>query len=288
MFRVPITLLAVVAMGASTPASKSAKVLPVSSPSQQLSPNDSDGRAYEQNDARADEHALLDLTNQARVQAGLSRLQMDEGMAAAARAHAAMMVNQEQLSHQFPGEPILTQRLAATCMLHLDRAGENVAIAGSVEQAEENLMHSPPHRENLMNPDYNVAGFAVLRQGDRLYVVEDFAHSLPSYSPRQASDIVIGSIARVRRDANLMPLRWLDGGPAETAACAMAKADSLNTRPLPGRHVLRYTTMTPETLPDAALDAIGDRGDQAFTVNTCFAHTATYPNGVYWVVLVLY
>jgi uncharacterized protein YkwD len=41
-------------------------------------------------------------------------------------------------------------------------------------------MHSPHHRENLLNADYNVAGFAVVRTGSMIYVTEDFAHGLPS------------------------------------------------------------------------------------------------------------
>lgn len=284
MFRVPATWLALVLISSSTPAKvpKSAKVLPVSSPSQQLSPNDSS--PYDS----ADERALLALANQARAQAGVPPLQMDDGLTQAARAHATAMAAQQQLSHQFPGEPSLTQRLAANCTLHLDRAGENVALAGSADQAEESLMHSPPHRENLLNPAYNVAGFGVVRTGSSLYIAQDFGHSLPAYSPRQASDIVSGSVARARHDANLLQLRWIDNGTAPAAACAMAKSDSLHAPAQPGRHLLRYTTMQPEVLPDAAITAIEDRAAQGFTVGTCYARTSTYPNGVYWVDLILY
>ena len=113
---------------------------------QQPSPNDSS--PY---DAEA-EHELFDLANQARAQAGIAPLQMDDGLTQAARAHAAVMAGQRQLSHQFAGEPSLAQRLAANCTLHLDRAGENVSAAGNVEQSHQGLMHSPPHRENLLNP----------------------------------------------------------------------------------------------------------------------------------------
>jgi uncharacterized protein YkwD len=41
-------------------------------------------------------------------------------------------------------------------------------------------MRSQHHRENLLNPDYNVAGFAVVRNGSTIYVTEDFGHGLPS------------------------------------------------------------------------------------------------------------
>jgi len=115
-------------------------------------------------DAEA-ERQLFVLANQARAQAGVAPLQMDGGLTQAARTHAAVMAAQHQLSHQFAGEPSLEQRLAANCSLHLDKAGENVSAASNVEQSHQGLMHSPPHRENLLNPGYNVAGFGVVHGG---------------------------------------------------------------------------------------------------------------------------
>ena len=257
-----------------------AKVLSVAS-APQPSPNNS--WPY---DAEA-ERELFDLANQARAQAGVAPLQMNDGLAQAARAHAAAMSGQRQLSHQFAGEPSLAQRLAANCTLHLDQAGENVAYASSVEQAQQGLMHSPPHRENLLNPSYNVAGFGVVRAGLSLYVAQDFGHSLPAYSPRQAGGLVSGSIARMRREANLPQLQWKDSDAAQTAACSMARADSLKTVAARGSYIVRYTTEQPEYLPTAAARAIEDRAIRTFSVGTCYARTSSYPNGVYWVTLVL-
>jgi uncharacterized protein YkwD len=285
MFRVPIAWLAVLLIGGAAPVedakSRSAKVLNVASARQQPSPNDAS--PY---DAEA-ERALFDLANKARSQAGAPPLQMDDGLTQAARAHAAAMAAQQQLSHQFDGEPSLTHRLAANCALHLDQAGENVSMAGSVEQSHQGLMHSPPRRENLLNPGFNVAGFGVVRAGSSLYVAQDFGHSLPAYSPRQAGGLVSGSIARMRRDANLSPLQWMDSDAAQETACSMARADSLKTPAPRGHSILRYNTAQPETLPAAAAKAIEDRAVHTFSVGTCYARTNTYPNGVYWVTLVL-
>ena len=286
MFRVPTAFLAMVLIGGAAPAkdpqAPPAKVLNVASARQQPSPDDPS--PY---DAEA-ERQLLDLANQARAQAGVAPLQMDDGLTQAARAHASAMAAQQQLSHQFAGEPSLAQRLAANSNLHLDQTGENVALAGSVEQSHQGLMHSPPHRENLLNPGYNVAGFGVVRSGKSLYVAQDFAHSLPAYSPRQAGGLVSGSIARTRREANLPQLQWMDSDAAESAACSMARADSLKTVAARGSYIIRYTTEQPEALPDAAAKAIEDRTMRAFSVGTCYARTSSYPNGVYWVTLVLH
>ena len=127
MFRVPTAWLAVVLIGGAAPVKDAkpaqAKVLNVASARQQ--PSSVDSSPY---DAES-ESALFDLANQARAQAGIAPLQMDDGLIQAARAHAAGMAAQQQLSHQFAGEPSLAQRLAANSALHLDQAGENVAYA---------------------------------------------------------------------------------------------------------------------------------------------------------------
>jgi len=286
MFRVLTAWLAVVLIGGAGPVkdpqAPPAKVLNSASAHPQPSPDDPS--PY---DAQA-ERQLFDLANQARVQAGVAPLQMDDGLTQAARAHASEMAAQQQLSHQFAGEPSLAQRLAAHSTLHLDQAGENVSLAGSVEQSHQGLMHSPPHRENLLNPGYNVAGFGVVRSGNSLYVAEDFAHSLPAYSPRQAGGLISGTIARTRREANLPQLQWMDSDAAQDAACSMARADSLKTVAARGSYILRYTTEQPEALPAAAAKAIEDRTMRAFSVGTCYARTSSYPNGVYWVTLVLH
>jgi len=285
MFRVPIAWLALVLIGGAAPVKDPkpvpAKLVNTASARQQPSPNEPS--AY---DVEA-ERELFDLTNQARAQSGMSPLQLDDGLIQAARAHATEMAGQQQLSHQFAGEPSLAQRLAADSTLHLDRAGENVAYAGSADQAQQSLMHSPPHRENLLNPAYNVAGFGVVRVGTTLYVAQDFGHSMPAYSPRQAGGVVSGSIARIRQEANLPQLQWMDSEAAEAAACSMARADSLK-KPAPrGVYILRYTTAQPEELPAVAAKAIEDRAVHTFSVGTCYARTNTYPNGAYWVTLVL-
>jgi uncharacterized protein YkwD len=248
---------------------------------QQPSPNDSS--PY---DAQA-ERQLFALANQARAQAGVAPLQMDEGLTQAARLHASAMAAQHQLSHQLAGEPAMAQRLAASSALHLDKAGENVAVANSVEQSHQALMHSPPHRENLLDPGYNVAGFGIVRSGSALYVTQDFAHSLPSYSPRQAGGLVTGTIARLRRESNLPQLQWVDSDTAESATCSMARTDSLKAVSARGSYVVRYTTEQPEIVPDAAAKAIGNPALRTFSVGTCYARTSSYPNGVYWVTLVL-
>jgi uncharacterized protein YkwD len=238
-------------------------------------------------DAQA-ERQLLELANQARAEAGLAPLQADDGLTRAARKHSSLMASQKQLSHDLPGEPALPQRLAATSTLQLSAEGENVGFAASATVVHQGFMHSPHHRENLLDPDYNVAGFAVVRNGNLIYVTEDFGHGLPIHSTQQAEDLVAGSVSHSRRAAALPELQRLDGKAAESAACAMAQADSLNGPALQARYLVRYTSMRPETLPQETARPIRDAVAHAFAIGTCYAHSNTYPNGAYWIVLLVY
>lgn len=231
------------------------------------------------------ERQLLDLTNQARAQAGLAPLQAEEGLARAARKHSALMASQNQLSHDLPGEPALPQRLASTCTLELSAEGENVGFAASVTEAHRGFMNSPHHRENLLNPDYNMVGLAVVRSGNMIYVTEDFAQTLPRRSAQQAEDLVAGSVTRSRRDAGLSHLQRGDGTAVESAACTMAQADALNPASVKGRYVVTYTSLRPEELPSSAAKPIRDGEAHSFAVGACFSRTNQNPGGAYFIVL---
>ena len=199
------------------------------------------------------EQDLLQLANQSRQRAGAPSLVLDTGLTAAARSHAQAMLEAHQLSHQFSGEPTLVQRLAASSSLQLEQAAENVALDYSAQGGHEHLMLSPPHRANLLNPAYNTVGLGVVRSGDRLYIVQDFARALPAYSADEVKDRIAAAVSQARRQASRNVLFRHDLQNADDAACSMAHADKLGTLPvrqLAQRFtVLTYTTLHPETLP---------------------------------------
>jgi uncharacterized protein YkwD len=239
----------------------------------------------------AAEQQLLELANQARAQAGAPPLTIDAGLSRAARAHAQEMLAAQQLSHQFAGEPSLPQRLAALTKLQLDQEGENVALDFDAAGAQQHLMLSPPHRANLLNPAYNVVGLGVVRSGDQLYIVQDFGHALPNYSPAEVKDRIAASVAQMRHRAGQPDLSRRDLLTADDAACSMAHADKLSTsaiHQLAQRYtVLTYTSLHPETLPANADHAIATHNLRSFSLGACYARTETYPTGAYWVVVTL-
>jgi len=242
------------------------------------------------------EQQLLELANQSRQQAGLQPLTLDSGLSAAARLHARAMLEAGQLSHRFDGEPALANRLAVATRLQLDQAGENVAFDHDAAQGHDHLMHSPPHRANLLNPAYNVVGLGVVHNRgaggeDRLYIVQDFGHAFPSYIPAEVKERVAVGLNQMRRQASEPDLKRHDLPNADDAACSMAQADKLGTAPIHelAQHysVLTFTTLLPDQLPAGINNAIAGRGLRNFSVGACYARTETYASGIYWVVVTL-
>src|SRR5215471_6822484 len=237
------------------------------------------------------EQDLLQLANQSRRQAGVGPLKLDSGLSKAARDHATAMMDARQLSHQFHGEAALPQRLALTTRLQLDQEGENVALDYDAQHGHEHLMLSPPHRANLLNPAFNVVGLGVVRSGDRLYIVQDFGHALPRFSLAELKEHVGAAVNQLRREHAKPGLHRRDLAVADEAACSMAHADKLRTPPI-GQLAHRYSTLTfttlsPDTLPAGAGNAIAGPNLRSFSVGACYSRTKTYPTGAYWVVVSL-
>lgn len=239
----------------------------------------------------AAEAMLLDLANQERSKVGAPPLKFDSGLTQAARVHAEAMVSAHELSHQVAGESPLPQRLAVATRTQLDQEGENVAFDRDAEDGHKHLMLSPPHRANLLNAAYNAIGIGVVRAGDRLYIVQDFAHALPSYSEADVKDRIASAVAQSRHRARRPDLARQDLPGVDAAACSMAKADKLGSGPVQQlAHVytvLRYTTLSPETLPANSIHAVTNRDLRGFSIGSCYARTPSYPMGVYWVVLAM-
>src|SRR4051794_6814196 len=108
----------------------------------------------QQEDLSGDEFLIFKWVNQERVRYNLPALKWDDHLRDSARQHSANMAAQGQMSHQLPGEPKLMDRVAATGA-HMDRVAENIAYADAVLDIFESWMRSPPHRENILNPQMN-------------------------------------------------------------------------------------------------------------------------------------
>src|SRR5260370_13930070 len=159
------------------------------------------------------EQQVFQLLLDARQKAGIPAVQWDDHLAEAARFHAKVMADHQDLSHQLKNEPHLLLRIAATGA-RFTVAAENIASVGVVEDAHLGWMLSPGHRANILNPAYTHVGIGVVKRGNQLYIAEDFAHVLPRYSATEFRDSVVAAFNRTRESKGL---RSVTGMPDEAS-----------------------------------------------------------------------
>ena len=228
---------------------------------------------------------ILNLMNQARVQAGLSPLAIDEALNRAAQAHILAMLRRGALSHQLDGESSLADRFVQNGV-RFSRAAENIALDSSPEHAHQSLMASEDHRRNLLDPALNAVGIAVVWERCQVYVVQDFARQVPKYEAGQAEEVIAQKVASLRTQTHLPQLRLVKDAVAEQTCTGGNGA--LNRTGSPGRYVVSYSNAEPESIPASAASLIGNGRVKDISIGACYARTEKNPNGAYFVTMMFY
>ena len=110
------------------------------------------------------EAEMLQLINEERRKHGLKELQADGEMLQVARAHSQDMFAKGYFAHDnLEGKDPFDRMRAAN--IQFAAAGENLALAQTVEIAHVNLMNSPGHRANILNPSFGRVGIGILDGG---------------------------------------------------------------------------------------------------------------------------
>lgn len=166
-------------------------LLPAAQPQYQQYPQYSAG----QPDLRGAVEQIFALGNQARAQAGVGSLKWDPALAAAALQHCRMMAQEGPISHQYNGEPDLTTR-AAQAGAHFSLIEENVAFAPTAGAVHQAWMQSQGHRENLLSPEVDHVGIAVVFARGEFYAVADYSAAVEDLSPVQV-EARVAALVRV-------------------------------------------------------------------------------------------
>src|SRR5260370_9394070 len=199
--------------------------------------------------APSPEQELFKLLNMERENARLEKLQWDDKVAQAAQAHAQKLAANHALSHQFPDEQQLEERVGVTGA-RFSAVAENVAVAETVEEAHLALMNSPGHRDNIMNPRYNAVGIAVKPFKNKLYVTADFAHLVPAYSEQQFREALVAAFNRARQAHRNGPIEPHFDQRLDQEACAGKSDPTEVLRNLAGSiHATVFTASQPGGLP---------------------------------------
>lgn len=233
------------------------------------------------------EKRIFELLNLERKEAGLKPLQWNQGAAEAARVHARLLADNREMSHQFPGEPALRERLTATTV-RFTTAGENVAKADDPDEVHLALMDSPGHRANILGPDYTAVGIGIVERDGRLYVAQDFVRLVTVYTEEQFLQAFTASLNRARATKQLAHLAIRQNQALHDAACStQGNAQALPVNLGFSGEIVVFNLSEPENLPAELLQRASSPRWRHLSVGVCFRPDQEHGNGNFWVVAAL-
>jgi hypothetical protein len=210
---------------------------------------------------QSDAEQLLALANQSRRAAGAGPLKWDGALATAARKHCLRMAAEGPISHRYPGELDLLER-AGQADAHFSLIEENVAIGPSAAGIHDEWMHSSGHRTDLLNPEVDRVGIAVVASRGVLYAVADYARGVQSLNPSQVEARVAGLI----RQKGLAIAS--DPGVAR-AACAMNSGMPRSAGASHPGFIMRWQDSELSVLPNALTGRLASGRYHQAAIGSC-------------------
>ncbi len=227
-----------------------------------------------------DAEQIFALANQARAAAGAGPLRWDPALAEAALAHCRRMVMEGPIAHRYGGEADVSGR-AAQAGAHFSLIEENVAIGPSPEGIHDEWMHSQGHRENLLNPQVDRVGIAVVAARGVLYAVADYSRAVANLSPAE----VEARVAALIRPSGISIVS--DPRTARAACATDTGAPRTPNGALP-RFVMRWQSGDMTRLPQQLIKQLEAGGYRAAAVGSCQAQDVEGSFTAYRVAVLLY
>ncbi len=117
---------------------------------------------------------IMDLVNIDRANDGLPALSLNSTLNLAAYAKAEDMISNHYFAHTSP-EGLAPWHWIKTLGYNYSYAGENLAIGyQDADTLVDTWMKSPTHRANILSPNYEDMGLAVIRSNNSTLVVQMF------------------------------------------------------------------------------------------------------------------
>jgi hypothetical protein len=237
------------------------------------------------------------MLNDVRTKAGLVALKPDQKISDAAALHLGEFVTHGEIAEQFDGEPSLLERLRMAQVLS-GPAGEIMLHAKGLDQVP-GFLRASDVQKVLLNPAYSLAGIAQIEHGQELFIVVNLVQPLQSLSQDEVENLLIDALQQARKNAKLMPFKVVPMRQLRGTACDMATKDSLKAAPVnpysgyigaPSNDVrnLTFNTFDPGVLPHGIQVGGDDPKIKTASVGVCFGKSKSYPDGIYWVAIVLY
>lgn len=224
--------------------------------------------------AKAEE--LFAMANATRAQEGRRRLEWDEALAEAAMKHCLRMAAEGPISHRYSGEADLTER-AGLAGAHFSLIEENIAVGSYPARIHQGWLESQGHRENLLNPEINRVGIAVVASQGVLFAVADYAKSVQVLTQTEVESKVGGLL----RAAGLAVKR--DSTDAR-ASCRMDRG----IQSAGATFVMRWQDADLSRLPPALVEHLASGRYRQAEVGNCPVHNGESSFTTYRVAVLLY
>ena len=231
-------------------------------------------------DMRAAAKQILAQANEARAQAGVGPLEWDPALAAAALKHCRRMIAEGPIAHQYAGEPDLGAR-AEQAGAHFSVIEENVAFGPTPGGIHMQWMNSPGHRENLLSPDVDRVGIAVLPGRGEYYSVADYSRGVESLGLRQVET----RVAALVRQSGVE----IAGDPSVArAACTTDHGIPRATGGMQPSFVMRWQDADLSQVPHALAERLATGRYREAAVGSCPAQNLGGSFTAYRIAVILY
>ena len=238
------------------------------------------------------EAQILGALNLSRAEEGVLALKFDPALRDAARRHTVLLVQHNTLSHRFPGEPPLTERLGSAG-LFFTTAAENVGLNSQLEDVNHMFLRSPGHRANMLNPGYNAVGIGVVHRGRDWWVTEDFAQLAPSLSVQQVEDEAAASFQLKWKQTHAGVPKRIDIEALRASACETARSggqlrkSNFTYQGRLAREVVGFSTPDPSALATQVDSIINSASVSAYAVGACTPQQAE-SGGQFWIIMAFF
>ena len=242
-------------------------------------------------DSEAEAQVLAAL-NQSRAQAGLPALQSNSYLVDAARRQSMLLVQHHALSHQFPGELSLTERLRSAG-LFFTAAAENIGVNSQLEDVNEMFLRSPGHRANMLSTSYDSVGIGVVHRGRDYWITEDFAQVTPQLSTQQAENEAAASFESKWKKVHSALPRRVTIEALSTFSCKTAKSGGklqqagVTYEGKPPRDLVGFSTPDPASLSSQVDTVINNASVSAYALGACTPQQSG-DSGQFWIVMAFF
>jgi len=235
---------------------------------------------------------LLEHANHERMKRNLVLLEPSADLSSLALRHCQDMASHRNLTHlSATGQSYLERIVDAG--FYFIKIGENVAASETFRDdiIHQELMSSPEHRENILDPDFDRIGIGIVYKEKKYYITQDYLQSLKILGIEEAEKAIQNEINGLRLKNALPPLTF------SKDACSVAQSFSnkrAKGQPLPdignlfGETQIRFITFPSLRAIEGISEELTNATYERAGIGVWFGRLKEYPGGTYVITLFLF